>query len=81
MKSIWSFASRLAENVKDCKVIISELGVSDPLIEHVPQESSMSFINDLWYLKKVNDNITDDNEEPVVMGQVTGNVFVDPRDF
>ncbi|KAG6759780.1 N-acetyltransferase HLS1 [Populus alba x Populus x berolinensis] len=80
MKSIWSFASRLAENVKDCKVIISELGVSDPLIEHVPQESSMSFINDLWYLKKVND-IADDSEEPVVMGQVTGNVFVDPRDF
>ncbi|KAJ6772207.1 ACYL-COA N-ACYLTRANSFERASES (NAT) SUPERFAMILY PROTEIN [Salix koriyanagi] len=80
MKSIWSFASRLAENVKDCRVIISELGVSDPLIEHVPRESSMSFINDLWYLKKVN-GIADDSEESVVLGQVIGNVFVDPRDF
>lgn len=79
MKSIWSFASRLAENVKDCKVIITELGVSDPLIEHLPQESSMSYIDDLWYLKKVN-GLTNDKDEQVVMGQV-GNVFVDPRDF
>ncbi|KAJ9181806.1 hypothetical protein P3X46_005860 [Hevea brasiliensis] len=77
MKSIWNFASRLAENVKDCKVIITELGVSDPLMEYVPHESSMSFIDDLWYLKKVNGG--EDNEQ-VVMEQ-GGNVFVDPRDF
>ncbi|KAJ4839554.1 hypothetical protein Tsubulata_042792, partial [Turnera subulata] len=79
MKSIWSFASRLAENVKDCKVIITELGASDPLMEHMPQESSMSCINDLWYLKKVN-GITDERDQQVIVGQV-GNVFVDPRDF
>ncbi|XVE82266.1 hypothetical protein DITRI_Ditri15bG0134500 [Diplodiscus trichospermus] len=79
MKSAWSFASRLAENVKDCKVIITELGVSDPLMEHVPHESSKSRIDDLWYLKKVNGSINDEDDLGI-MGQL-GNVVVDPRDF
>ncbi|XWS38938.1 hypothetical protein CRYUN_Cryun18bG0006600 [Craigia yunnanensis] len=79
MKSAWSFASRLAENVKDCKVIITELGVSDPLMEHVPQESSISRIDDLWYLKKVNGSISDEDDLGM-MGEL-GNVVVDPRDF
>ncbi|KAK2644564.1 hypothetical protein Ddye_019759 [Dipteronia dyeriana] len=93
MKSVLRFASRLAENVKHCKVIMTELGVSDPLIEHVPQEPSISCIQDLWYLKKMNGiaaadrdrardchNDTDDDDELMMMGQI-GNVFVDPRDF
>ncbi|OMO58456.1 hypothetical protein COLO4_34621 [Corchorus olitorius] len=83
MKSAWNFASRLAENVKDCKVIITELGVSDPLIEHVPHEPSMSRIDDLWYLKKVNRSSSTMDEEIndlAVMGEL-GNVVVDPRDF
>lgn len=75
MKSIWSFASRLAENVKESKVIITELGVSDPLMEYVSHESSVSCIDDLWYLKKANGL-----DEQVALDQV-GNVFVDPRDF
>ena len=79
MKSAWSFASRLAENVKDCKVIITELGVSDPLMEHVPDESSKSRIDDLWYLKKVNGSISDEDDLGM-MGEL-GNVIVDPRDF
>lgn len=83
MKAVWSFASRLAENVKHCKVIMTELGVSDPLIQHVPKESSISCIDDLWYLKKVNCLQADiDNKDELLkmMGQF-GNVFVDPRDF
>ncbi|KAG4210521.1 hypothetical protein ERO13_A02G054300v2 [Gossypium hirsutum] len=79
MKSAWNFASRLAENVKDCKVIITELGVSDPLMEHVPHYSSMSRIEDQWYLKKVNGSINDEDELGMV-GEL-GNVVVDPRDF
>ncbi|PPD99628.1 hypothetical protein GOBAR_DD03340 [Gossypium barbadense] len=79
MKSAWNFASRLAENVKDCKVIITELGVSDPLMEHVPHHSSMSRIEDQWYLKKVNGSINDEDELGMV-GEL-GNVVVDPRDF
>ncbi|GLT81511.1 hypothetical protein SLA2020_528930 [Shorea laevis] len=82
MKSAWSFASRLTENVKDCKMIITELGVSDPLIEHVPKDSSMSCINDLWYLKKVN-GINNNEDQDHLMNTVgeLGNVFIDPRDF
>ncbi|XVF62450.1 hypothetical protein PTKIN_Ptkin09bG0008900 [Pterospermum kingtungense] len=80
MKSAWSFASRLAENLRDCKVIITELGVSDPLMEHVPHEPSKSCIDDLWYLKKVNGSINDDEDDLGMMGEL-GNVVVDPRDF
>ncbi|KAK8585883.1 hypothetical protein V6N13_050853 [Hibiscus sabdariffa] len=79
MKSAWSFASRSAENVKDCKVIITELGVSDPLMEHVPHQSSMSRIEDVWYLKKVNASIN--GEDDLGMIGELGNVVVDPRDF
>ncbi|KAK1591301.1 hypothetical protein Q3G72_005556 [Acer saccharum] len=88
MKSVLRFASRLAENVKHCKVIMTELGVSDPLIEHVPQEPSISCIQDLWYLKKMNsvaaadrDRHNDINDDELMMMRQIGNVFVDPRDF
>lgn len=81
MKGVWSFASNVGQNVKDCKVIIAELGVTDPLIKHVdPLEySSMSLINDVWYAKKLmfNENV---DKLMLAKGPV-GDVFVDPRDF
>ncbi|KAF7144826.1 hypothetical protein RHSIM_Rhsim04G0235500 [Rhododendron simsii] len=80
MESIWGFASRLAENVKECKAIMVELGVSDPLREFVPKSSTMSCINDLWYLKRVNSHGYEDEDDMVAKGPM-GNVFVDPRDF
>lgn len=79
MKSTWSFASRLGDTVKNSKVIITELGVCDPLIKHVPKDPTMSCINDLWYAKKLITHI-DDRDELLVKGPI-GNVFVDPREF
>lgn len=80
MKCVWSFTSRLAENMKDCKVVITEIGVSDPLKEHFPQlGSSLSCINDLWYLKKMNGTINGDDY--LMARGSAGNVFVDPREF
>ncbi|WCJ23317.1 Acyl-CoA N-acyltransferases (NAT) superfamily protein [Euphorbia peplus] len=77
MKSIWSFASNMGGNVKECKMIISELSVSDPLMQFVPHDCPfMSLIDDVWYLKKVNESREDDDRH-FFMGQV-GNVFVDP---
>ncbi|KAG5555273.1 hypothetical protein RHGRI_012717 [Rhododendron griersonianum] len=80
MESIWGFASRLAENAKECKAIMVELGVSDPLREFVPKSSTMSCVNDLWYLKRVNNHGYQDEDDLVAKGPM-GNVFVDPRDF
>ncbi|XP_057475448.1 probable N-acetyltransferase HLS1 [Actinidia eriantha] len=80
MESIWVFASRLAENVKECKAIMVELAVSDPLRELVPKGSTISCINDLWYLKRVNSPAHDDDDDLIAKGPF-GNVFVDPRDF
>ncbi|KAK7854335.1 probable N-acetyltransferase HLS1-like [Quercus suber] len=79
MKFVWSFASKVCQKVKDCKVIVTELGVTDPLIKHVPQETSMSRINDLWYAKKM--MFQDDMVGVMLPKEPLGNVFVDPRDF
>ncbi|KAL5700855.1 hypothetical protein ACHQM5_026258 [Ranunculus cassubicifolius] len=76
--SLWWFAYNLAENVKGCKVVISELGVSDPVREHIPKGPSISCINDLWYLKKVT-GASEDNDGTFT--QPLTNLFVDPRDF
>ncbi|XP_012454885.1 probable N-acetyltransferase HLS1-like [Gossypium raimondii] len=80
MKCAWSLASRLGEDIKDCKMIITELGVSDPMIKHVPHASSKSRIDDLWYFKKVNGSSINDENELAMMGELE-NVVVDPRDF
>ncbi|KAK7329560.1 hypothetical protein VNO77_23730 [Canavalia gladiata] len=79
MESIWRFTSRLGEDMKDCRMVITELGFSDPLANHVPQTASMSCIDDLWYTKRLSSH-GDENDELLMKGQV-GNVFVDPRDF
>ncbi|KAF7806830.1 putative N-acetyltransferase HLS1-like [Senna tora] len=74
MECIWRFTSRLGESMKGCKVIITELGLGDPLVSHVPKNSaSMSYIEDLWYIKRLSGH--GDLKDEV------GNVFVDPRDF
>ncbi|XP_027339641.1 probable N-acetyltransferase HLS1-like [Abrus precatorius] len=76
MESIWRFTSRMGEGMKDCSVVITELGFGDPLASHVPQTTSMSCIDDLWYTKRLSSH----GDEMVMKGEV-GNVFVDPRDF
>jgi len=82
MESIWRFTSRLGEKLKECRVVITELGFGDPLVNHVPQIDSMSRIDDMWYTKRLGSHSDDENDELVeVMKRQIGNVFVDPRDF
>ncbi|RZC48669.1 hypothetical protein C5167_017092 [Papaver somniferum] len=86
MQSLWRFAHNVGKNVKDCKLIITELGVDDPLREHLPQGPSMSFTNDIWYLKKVNGSTSEDASggdemESLLNIKPLTNLFVDPRDF
>ncbi|TKY72499.1 N-acetyltransferase HLS [Spatholobus suberectus] len=80
MESIWRFTSRVGEGMRDCRVVIAELGFGDPLANHVPQTASMSCIDDLWYTKKLSSHCDENIDELLMKGQV-GNVFVDPRDF
>lgn len=79
IKSLWWFAYSLAKNVNGCKVIITELGASDPVKEHIPNGPSMSLINDHWYFRKV-DGPNEDSDK-WTMAQPLTNLFVDPRDF
>ncbi|CAN0855406.1 Probable N-acetyltransferase HLS1-like [Linum grandiflorum] len=85
--SVWRFLMKLAEDVRDCKAIITELGVSDPLQEHVPRDNScVSCVDDFWYLKRVAEGVVgggddDDERGDDLFGEHAGNVIVDPRDF
>ncbi|XP_022979568.1 probable N-acetyltransferase HLS1 [Cucurbita maxima] len=85
VESIWLFASRLAEEENDCKAIVTELSVSDPIINHVPQNNkSMSRINDNWYLKRLSVQSSDDKRDEMLLSkdmEAAANVIVDPRDF
>ncbi|RDY09560.1 putative N-acetyltransferase HLS1-like protein, partial [Mucuna pruriens] len=80
MESMWRFTSRVGEGMRDCRVVITELGFGDPLANHVPQTSSMSCIDDLWYTKRLSSHGDENIDEQLMKGQM-GNVFVDPRDF
>ncbi|TKY54236.1 N-acetyltransferase HLS [Spatholobus suberectus] len=80
MESIWRFTSRLGESLKDCRVVITELGFGDPLVNHVPQTASMSCIDDIWYTKRLSSH-SDEKDDELLMKRQIGNVFVDPRDF
>ncbi|RDX58093.1 putative N-acetyltransferase HLS1-like protein, partial [Mucuna pruriens] len=80
MESIWRFTSRLGESLKDCRVVITELGFGDPLENHVPQTASMSCIDDIWYTKRISSHSNEKDDELLMKRQI-GNVFVDPRDF
>ncbi|QCD80068.1 Acyl-CoA N-acyltransferase [Vigna unguiculata] len=80
MESIWRFTSRMGESLKDCRVVITELGFGDPLVNHVPQTASMSCIDDIWYTKRISSHNDEKDDELLIKRQI-GNVFVDPRDF
>lgn len=82
MESIWRFTTRMGENLKDCRVVITELGLGDPLVNHVPQMASMSCIDDMWYTKRlIPCNSDHEKDELMMVKRQLGNVFVDPRDF
>lgn len=81
MESIWRFASRFGENLKECRVVITELGFGDPLLNHVPRMDSMSCIDDMWYTKRLVSKDDENDDELLVMKRLLGNVFIDPRDF
>lgn len=79
MESIWRFTSKMGENLKDCGVVITELGLGDPLVNHIPQTASMSCIDDVWYTKRL--SLSSHSDESLMMKRQLGNVFVDPREF
>ncbi|XP_010558446.1 PREDICTED: probable N-acetyltransferase HLS1 isoform X2 [Tarenaya hassleriana] len=80
VKSTWRFTMRLAETVKGCEVVLTEMGVSDPLVRFLEPQAipGLSCIDDVWYIKRATCHGGCAGDE--VTGEL-GNVFVDPRDF
>ncbi|OWM88055.1 hypothetical protein CDL15_Pgr016628 [Punica granatum] len=83
IKHMWDFTARLAINLKDCRVVLTELGATDPLREHVSLGPCTTCINDVWCLKKLVriSKYGEDRGEDLAGKRAAGNVFVDPRDF
>ncbi|KAM7467165.1 hypothetical protein LguiB_014727 [Lonicera macranthoides] len=85
MEAVWGFGLKMGESVRGCRALITEMGAFDPMGEHVPKGStSMTCIEDLWCLKRVNANLSGGGggeEEELNVKTNVRNVFVDPRDF
>ncbi|KAL5996429.1 hypothetical protein ACLOJK_026507 [Asimina triloba] len=79
LRSLWGFACNMGLKVKGCKVLVTELAVSDPLLGHMPQGPSISLLDDLWCFKRVDGNM--DGQDRWTDPQSVANVLVDPRDF
>ncbi|EHA8592556.1 putative N-acetyltransferase HLS1-like [Cocos nucifera] len=80
MKFLWCFAFSLAKDVTDCKAIVTEVSNCDPLCGHLSRGSSISRINDVWFLKKLGGGAGNDSVSWTAASQLS-RVFVDPRDF
>ena len=65
--------------MKDCRVVVTELGLGDPLENHVPQTAYMSCIDDLWFTRRLSSH--SDEKDEMLMKRQVGNEFVEPRDF
>ncbi|KAL6193653.1 hypothetical protein ACLB2K_034737 [Fragaria x ananassa] len=79
MKPVWNFALGLGQSAKGSK-IITEMGLCDPLLKHVPDNPSISRIHDIWYAKSLSSHHPDEQDDLLMEGHL-GNVFVDPREF
>lgn len=79
MKSLHAFAHNMGRNDKECRLLVSEVGLDDPVKEAIPRWNKFSW-GDLWCMKKLEVNESMDNwmETRVSSSSV---IFVDPRDF
>ncbi|XP_020114266.1 probable N-acetyltransferase HLS1 isoform X2 [Ananas comosus] len=82
LNSLWCFAFNMVRDVRDCKAIVSEVSLNDPLYAHMPWVSSTSCINDIWFFKRVGTSkgVMKGEENWVEMNPRV-HCFVDPRDF
>ncbi|KAK7363484.1 hypothetical protein VNO77_05628 [Canavalia gladiata] len=74
-----NLVSKVGIKFEGCRVVITELGFGDPLVNYVPQITSMSRIDDIWYTKRLSNN-SGENDELLMKRQI-GNAFIDPKDF
>lgn len=79
MKSLYAFAHNMGRNDKECRLLVSEVGLDDAVREAIPRWNKFSW-GDLWCMKKLDINESPDDwmELRVSSSSV---IFVDPRDF
>ncbi|XP_011073602.1 probable N-acetyltransferase HLS1 [Sesamum indicum] len=77
MKNLCKFVHNTARNDPDCRVVVAEVGQTDPVREAIPHWKKFSWDEDIWCIKKlgqVNQNHYDWHKSSPV-------IFVDPRDL
>ncbi|KAL0319053.1 UNVERIFIED_CONTAM: putative N-acetyltransferase HLS1 [Sesamum angustifolium] len=77
MKNLCKFVHNTARNDPDCRVVVAEVGQTDPVREAIPHWKKFSWDEDIWCIKKlgrVNQNHYDWHKSSSV-------IFVDPRDL
>ncbi|XVE59005.1 hypothetical protein DITRI_Ditri05aG0009400 [Diplodiscus trichospermus] len=79
VRTLCRFVHSMASKSKDCKVIVTEVGGSDTLRNHIPHWKLLSCPEDLWCIKALK------NEERNSLHELTKTppakaLFVDPRE-
>ncbi|CAN4086413.1 unnamed protein product [Withania somnifera] len=79
MKSLCAFAHNMGRNDGECRMLVSEVGLDDPVRAAIPRWNKFSW-GDLWCMKKL--DVGESSDDWVESGVSSSSViFVDPRDF
>ncbi|XP_073015887.1 probable N-acetyltransferase HLS1 [Primulina eburnea] len=85
MKTLCKFVHNMARNDRGCRVVVAEVGQMDPVREAIPHWRKFSWDEDIWCVKKLQEDIKnkncDDNWLKSSSVSHSKIIFVDPRDL
>ncbi|XP_074286053.1 putative N-acetyltransferase HLS1 [Silene latifolia] len=84
MKGLCNFAHNMARKDVACGAVVAEVAPWDPVCEVIPHWKKFSWNEDLWCMKKLAKDGSDEESEPldwVSSRSTLPTLFVDPRDF
>ncbi|KAL3613617.1 hypothetical protein CASFOL_042542 [Castilleja foliolosa] len=78
MRNLCKFAHNMARNDADCRVVVAEVGQTDPVRYAIPHWKSFSWDEDVWCIKRL-DQVKENNYHEWYKSNSI--IFVDPRDL
>lgn len=88
MKSLCTFAYNMARDDGVCGALVAEVAQRDPVREAIPHWKRLSFAEDLWCIKRLEDakqeggyNERSEPSDWINSRSSSSVIFVDPRDF
>lgn len=84
MKSLCKFVHNMGRNDPDCRVVVAEVGQTDPVRVAIPHWKKFSWDEDVWCIKRLREKNENDNYDDWYKSSNMSSssvIFVDPRDL